>query len=81
MAFSVVFQEVDSAGQAGGGISAGQEPPRSCFQLEEEDDVRFAQNPLNFVAFLEIFKAGLILLDLMNKINLGKSEIIQGLSC
>jgi hypothetical protein len=43
--------------------------------------VHFAQNPLNFAAFLEISKTGLILLDLVNEISLGKCEIIQGLSC
>jgi hypothetical protein len=38
----VVLQEADSAGQVGGGIGTGQEPPHSCFQLEEEDEVHFA---------------------------------------
>jgi hypothetical protein len=55
--------------------------PLCCFQLEEEDNVHFARNPLDFVAFLQIFKAGLILLDLVNKLGLGKCEIIQGLPC
>jgi hypothetical protein len=38
----VVLQEVDPPRQVGGGIGTGQEPPRSCFQLEEEDEVHFA---------------------------------------
>jgi hypothetical protein len=46
--------------------------PPCCFQLEEEDNGHFAHNPLDFVAFLQIFKAGLILLDLENKLSLGK---------
>jgi hypothetical protein len=56
--------------------------PPCCFQLEEEDNGHFAHNPLDFVAFLQIFKAGLILLDLENKLSLGKKcETIQGLPC
>jgi hypothetical protein len=38
--------------QAGGGVGVFLGAPRTCFQLEEEDDVHFRQNPLNFVAFL-----------------------------
>jgi hypothetical protein len=26
-------------------------PPRTCYQLEDEDDVHFAQNPLGFGGF------------------------------
>jgi hypothetical protein len=63
-----------------GDQATGRAPP-SSFQLEEEDNVHLAHNPLDFVALLQIFKEGLILLDLVNKLSLGKCEIIQGLPC
>jgi hypothetical protein len=56
----------------------GQAPP-SCFQLEEEDDVHIAHNPLAFGENLEILKTALVLEDFVISTCLEHCEIIQGL--